>query len=147
MTAELSDTEDEPGLLSSTSPAVLPSVFLYFRHPASGVVSGTADDGDSASTGSDNHMLQIVSKQAHLIDALMQTCVHLNQSGFAKSSSTSTDGILPQHVFGSGVDESSLYSFDWEKEEALLRQDVDDDQCLNMQLERLRLQRAVDYDD
>ena len=68
--------------MSSTSPAVLPSVFLYFRNPAaSGVTPGNVDDDDSASTESDNQMLQIVSKQAHLIDALMQACVHLNQNG------------------------------------------------------------------
>ena len=106
------------------------------------------------------------------------TCCFKFAPGFAKKSS---EGVLPQHVFGSGVsrstehrthidypgnsivlvlnlktwsiksdcqvDESSLYSFDWEKEEALLRQDVEDDQCLTMQLQRLRLRRAVDFDD
>ena len=60
----------EPGLMSSTSPAVLPSLFLHFTHP------GGSDEGDA-----DSRMLQIVTKQAHLVDALMQTCVRLIQSG------------------------------------------------------------------
>jgi len=140
MTAELTDTEDEPGLLGSTSPAVLPSLFLYFRHP---------DDNDVDEGESDHEMLQIVSKQAHLIDALMQTCVQLNQCGFSagSSQSQSTEGVLPQQVFGSGVGASCVFPFDWKKEEAFLRWKEDNDECLTMQLERLRLRRASDFDD
>ena len=75
----------EPGLLGSTSPAVLPSLFLYFRHP---------DDNDVDEGESDHEMLQIVSKQAHLIDALMQTCVQLNQCGRWSDASRRTEQEL-----------------------------------------------------
>merc|ERR1712142_260827 len=63
------------------------------------------------------------------------------------SQSQSTEGVLPQQVFGSGVGASCVFPFDWKKEEAFLRWKEDDDECLTMQLERLRLRRASDFDD
>jgi len=137
--AELVDTEDEPGLMSSTSPAVLPSLFFHFLHPDRSSHSGY--DGGS---GADFLMLQIVSKQALLIDAFMRTCIQLNEYGL--DDTPGSKGVNPDQLFGTGVEIDEFMNFDWQEEELVLRR-KDQDICLSMQLDRLKLGRAEDFND
>jgi len=137
MTAELVDPEDDPALMTPSSPAVLPSLFLHFAHKD--------DDGESEAL-----LLQIVTKQASLVDALMQACVQMHRSDFLNPSKNGEKYFSPEDVFGSGVDASdfSEFPFNWEKEEDFLKSvpELDDDQVLKTQLDRLKIKRASEID-
>lgn len=144
VTAELEDAENgsEPGLtlVSTTSPAVLPSIFLHFTLPNLEVSSNEPE----------SLMLQVVSKQAPLVDALMQACVQLHRREFDSSSMPQNSTIDPSLIYGSGVNftDMSRFPFDWRKEESFLNlKDGHKNQCLSTKLERLKLGLAIDFDD
>jgi len=157
--AELKDPEDEPGLMNSTSAAVLPCLFLHFPHPerqsqtegkeVQGNSKGDSQDGsqDASQSGEKNNvMLQIVTKQAVLIDAFMRSIALLNSSRLVETPTPGASEVSIEKLYGSGVRFSSLTNVNLDEEEEVLRQPHDGDECLTSQFDRVKLVKASDFD-